>query len=69
MTDPRFSGEKTCSKCKVPLPVIYFAGDSSHADGLASRCHGCDQLERDGKKRKGSGLRGLGIPGGWGGAY
>lgn len=39
--EPRLTGTKVCSKCERELPVICFAVEAKHSDGLQSQCRDC----------------------------
>lgn len=38
------TGEKTCTRCKVPKPVLEFGRDRSRGDGLTARCLVCQAV-------------------------
>lgn len=39
--EPQLTGTKVCTKCNKELPVICFAVEARHSDGLQSQCRDC----------------------------
>lgn len=41
MSEPRMTGSKVCSRCRVKKPVLAFSVRPKAADGLRSECREC----------------------------
>lgn len=55
MTEPRCTGEKTCTHCGETKPVLAFPADRKRKDGTCPWCRECkhrDNLRRYRRKRR-----------------